>query len=318
MVLRRYGGVVRAVKAVEGAVEVVEQPPPVGEGLTVQIASAGICGSDLHLLQWGVPVVLGHEMAGTLADGTAVAVEPLDPCWRCPACMAGAHNLCERGASMVYGVGRDGGMAEKCLVPEAAISRLPAGLPPTDACLVEPLAVAVHGVRRGNVRAGQQVAVIGGGTIGQLAVVAVRASGAAVALEARHDRQLEVSRELGAHAVSDGYDVVLEAAGTASALKRAVEVCRPGGTVVLLGTHWDPPVMPATDISMKEVTLVPSYMYGRVGPSRDFDTAVSLLAGHPEVAALVISHRFPLDAAADAFETARDRSAGAIKVVLEP
>jgi threonine dehydrogenase-like Zn-dependent dehydrogenase len=203
-------------------------------------------------------------------------------------------------------------------VPETAISRLPAGLPPTDACLVEPLAVAVHGVRRGNVRGGQHVAVIGGGTIGQLAVVAARASGATVALEARHDRQLEVSRELGAHTVSDGYEVVLEAAGTASALKRAVEVCRPGGTVVLLGTYWDPPVMPATDISMKEVTVVPSYMYGRVGPSRDFDTAVSLLAARPEVAALVISHRFPLDAAADAFETARDRSAGAIKVVLEP
>lgn len=284
----------------------------------MKVASAGICGSDLHLLDWNIPVVMGHELAGTLEDGTPVAVEPVDPCWACSPCLSGAYNLCVRGSAMVFGVGRDGGMAEICLAPSRSISRLPSGVNITDACLVEPLAVAVHGIRRSGVKAGDRVAVIGGGSIGQLALVAALAAGATVALEARHDRQKAVASQLGAADVTDGYDIVVEAAGTASALARATEVCRPDGTILLLGTYWDEAVMPGLIMGMKELSLVPASMYSRTGPSRDFDVAASLLASQPSLPDLLITHRFPLDAAAEAFGTARDRSAGAIKVVLEP
>jgi threonine dehydrogenase-like Zn-dependent dehydrogenase len=309
---------VRAVKAVDGAATVVDQAWPDLEGLTVKVASAGICGSDLHLLDWNVPVVLGHEMAGTLPDGTPVAIEPLDPCWTCEACSSGAYNLCGRGPSMVLGVGRDGGLAEACAVPETAVTRLPTGVDLADACLIEPLAVAVHAVRRGSVSAGQRVAVVGGGSLGQLAIAAAQARGAEVSMEARHDAQAEVARQLGATAASEGYDIVIEAAGTASALARAVELCRPGGTVVAVGSYWEAPVMPALDMGMREVTLVPSSMYARSGPVRDFDSAAALMTARPELPGLVITHRFPLDAAAEAFAAARDRAAGAIKVVVEP
>jgi threonine dehydrogenase-like Zn-dependent dehydrogenase len=308
----------RSVHAVDGDVTVVEGPGSAGDGVVVTVASAGICGSDLHLVPWGLPFAMGHEFAGTLADGTPVAVEPLDPCWECPACLSGAYNLCQRGPAMVMGVGRDGGMADQCLVPTASITALPTGLPLADACLTEPLAVAVHGVRRGRVTAGDRVAVVGGGSLGQLALVAVQATGAAVDLEARHDHQRAVATELGAGSVTDGYDVVVEAAGTTEALARAVELCRGGGRVVVLGTYWDEAVMPAMDMCMREVDLLPASMYARSGPSRDFDVAAAILAGRPEVARAVITHRFPLDAAAQAFATARDRRAGAIKVVLEP
>ncbi len=203
-------------------------------------------------------------------------------------------------------------------MPETGVTRLPAGIDLADACLIEPLAVAVHAVRRGSVSATQRVAVVGGGSLGQLAIVAAQACGAEVAMEARHDAQVEVARGLGAGAVSEGYDVVIEAAGTASALARAVELCRPGGTVVAVGSYWDEPAMPALDMGMREITLVPSSMYARSGPTRDFDSAGALLAARPELPALVITHRFPLDAAVEAFAAARDRAAGAIKVVLEP
>jgi threonine dehydrogenase-like Zn-dependent dehydrogenase len=302
----------------DGVATVVDQAWPEQEGLTVRIASAGICGSDLHLLEWNVPVVLGHEMAGLLPDGTPVAIEPVDPCWSCEACTSGAYNLCRLGPSMVLGVGRDGGLAEACVVPEASLTRLPAGVDLADACLIEPLAVAVHAVRRGSVSSAQRVAVVGGGSLGQLAMVAAQACGAEVSMEARHDAQVEVARQLGAGTVSDGYDVVIEAAGTASALARAVELCRPGGTVVAVGSYWEAPVMPALDMGMREITLVPSSMYGRSGPTRDFDSAAALLAARPELPDLIITHRFPLDGAAEAFAAARDRAAGAIKVVVEP
>ena len=217
------------------------------------------------------------------------------------------------------GVGRDGGMAEECVVPATAIVPLPSGVPPTDGCLVEPIAVAVHGLRRARLGPGERVAVVGGGSIGQTALVAAQAVvGPDVDLEARHDRQRDAAARLGAGAVTGTYDVVVEAAGTDSALARAVELCRPGGRVVLLGTYWDAGVTLPSPVGLNEIDLVPAMMYSRAGASRDIDVAAAVLAARPEVAGIVITHRFPLDAAAEAFATAQDREAGAIKVVLEP
>jgi threonine dehydrogenase-like Zn-dependent dehydrogenase len=127
-----------------------------------------------------------------------------------------------------------------------------------------------------------------------------------------------VAEELGAGSVSDRYDVVIESAGTESALLRSVELCQPGGRVVLLGTYWDAATMPGLQIGMTEVTLIPASMYSRSGSVRDVDVAARLLADRPELARLLITHRFPLDGVHEAFATARDRSSGAIKVVLEP
>jgi L-iditol 2-dehydrogenase len=310
----------RAVRCIDSRATVVDVPaPPTGDGVRVKVASAGICGSDLHLLAWNLPATFGHEFAGTVPDGRAVAVEPITPCGVCEFCVSGAYNLCVMGPTMVLGVARDGGMADECVVPESCIVPLPAGVALADACLVEPIAVSVHGVRRGNVRGGMRVGVIGGGTIGLTSVIAAQAAGATVDLAARHDRQRAAGERLGAGQITDGYDVVIEAAGTSSALADAVQRCKPGGTIVAVGTYWDAGTeLPGQALSMKEITLVPASMYGRVGPSRDFDAAAAILAARPEIAGALITHRFPLDAAAEAFTTAHDRAAGAIKVVLEP
>lgn len=310
----------RAVRCKGSSVEVVQVAPPAGEGVRVRVASAGICGSDLHLL--GSPFLgdrtLGHEVAGWLDDGTPVAVEPVAPCGACVACVRGDYNLCERGPAMVYGTGLDGGMAEEMRVPARSIVPLPAGLDPRQACLVEPLAVAVHGLRRGRLRGGQRVAVVGGGSIGLCAVAAARAAGAEVALVARHDAQRAAGARLGAGEATGSYDLVVEAAGTASAMEAAVALARPGGSVVLVATYWEGLAVPAFAVCMKEVALVPASMYGKEGALRDIDAAAAILAGTPEIAAAIITHRYPLDAAGEAFRVAGDRAAGAIKVVLEP
>jgi 2-desacetyl-2-hydroxyethyl bacteriochlorophyllide A dehydrogenase len=312
----------RAVRCQEGAPVVVDVSAADGDGVRVKVASAGICGSDLHLLAWNLPFVMGHEFAGTLDDGTPVAVEPIVPCGDCSPCRAGETQRCVVGPTMVMGVGRDGGMADECVVPASCLVRLPEGVATRDACLVEPLAVAIHGIRRGHVHGSQRVGVIGGGSIGLAAVAAAQAAGASVDLAARHDRQRAAGERLGAGTLDESeppYDVIVEAAGTTSALAQAVERCRPGGTVVLLGTYWDGDVqMPGMPLCMNEITLVPASMYGRTGPSRDVDVAATLLATRPEIAEALITHRFPLDAATEAFAVARDRSAGAIKVVVEP
>jgi threonine dehydrogenase-like Zn-dependent dehydrogenase len=162
------------------------------------------------------------------------------------------------------------------------------------------------------------VAVVGGGTIGQTAICAALDFGSRVDAEVRHDHQREAADILGAGQATDHYDVVLEAAGTESALLRSIELCRPGGRVVLLGTYWDDVMMPGMAMALAEIDLVPASMYSTSESTRDIDVAARILADHPLIPKTIITHRFPLDGVVEAFATARDRSAGAIKVVLEP
>lgn len=310
----------RAVRPNGKQVQVVELPPPSGPGVRVRVRAAGICGSDLHALAVGMVSgnTLGHEIAGVTDDGTPVAVEPIAPCGACEPCARGDYNLCLRSIGMLYGGGLDGGMADELRVEARALVRLPAGVVLADASLVEPLAVVGYALRRAGLRATQRVVVIGGGTIGLCAVAAARATGAEVALVARHDVQRAAGERLGARASSGEYDLVVEAAGSESALAHAVELAKPGATVSIPGIYWGPVAMPGLAMGLKEVALCPSFLYARHGGGRDIDAAAALLAATPELPRAIITHRFPLDSAPEAFATAASRSAGAIKVVLEP
>ncbi len=311
----------RAVRCVDGRPSVVEVAAPQGEGVRIKTASAGVCGSDLHMLELGMlnTYTVGHEFAGWLDDGRPVAVEPIRGCGTCELCRAGDYNRCPGTLEQVAGISRDGGMADEVLIWPEAVVPLPSGVNPRDACLVEPLGIAVHGFRMVGLRGDMRVAVIGGGTIGLTALAVARLAGCETAILARHPAQNEAAERLGAVTITEQpYDIVVEAAGSTSALADAAKRCRPGGKIVVLGTYWEGMELPGMDLSMKEITVVPSSMYGRFGPTRDLDVAAAALAQLPELPEAVITHRFPLDAAAEAFATAANRSAGAIKVVLEP
>jgi threonine dehydrogenase-like Zn-dependent dehydrogenase len=261
----------------------------------------------------------GHEIAGELSDGTAVAVEPVIGCGECAPCRRGEYNLCPTQLERFIGIGRDGGMAEELVVPESSLVALPPGVSAADACLVEPLAVAVHGLRKAGLDGSGRVAVIGGGSVGLCAVAAATPSGAEVGLRARHDAQLEAGERLGAVEIEGHYDLVVDCAGTPTALEEACRIARPGGTLLLLASYWDGFEVPAMTLCTKEIRVLPSFMYRRYeDQSRDVDAAAELLAANPEIPATLITHRMPLDAAAQAFEVARDRKSGAIKVVLSP
>jgi threonine dehydrogenase-like Zn-dependent dehydrogenase len=300
---------------------VADVEPPRGDGVRVKVASVGICGSDLHMLAAGFPiaVTLGHEMAGVTENGTPVAIEPIAPCGHCPQCVRGEYNLCELGGQMVCGVGRDGGMAEQLVVPERALVPLPAGVSVEDACLVEPLAVAVHGIARAKLSGKDRVAVVGGGSIGLCAVAAAKVVTKEVYLLARHDAQKSAGERLGARLQADGaFDLVVDCAGTAESLTEAVDLCRPGATLLMLATYWQGLTLPAFGVTMKELRLCTASMYCRQGLVRDIDVAASVLATNPRIADCIITHRLPLDAAAEAFAIAANRAQGAIKVILRP
>lgn len=314
----------KAIRCIDKAAALVEVPAPSGDGVRIKVASAGICGSDLHLLAlWPLAATLGHEFAGYTSDGRAVAVEPLTPCGACAPCRNGEYNHCVVGPGMVLGVGPDGGMAEECVVPESALVPLAAGVSAKDACLVEPLAVAIHGLRRAGITPADRVAVVGGGSIGLCAVAALAATGCTVDLIARHDAQRAAGEALGATILAgtpeaNCYDAVVDAAGTVSALEQCVSLGRPGARLLLLGTYWEGMTLPGLELCMKEINVIPASMYNRVGASRDVDVAAAMLAMNPHIPTALITHRFPLDAAGEAFRVAGDRKAGAIKVVVEP
>ena len=312
----------RAVRVHGGKVAVDDVPATDGPGFRVRVRSAGICGSDLHLIEAGVieaaQVTLGHEVAGLTDDDTPVAIEPLAPCGICGPCLDGDYNLCRTSGAMLFGIGRDGGMADEMWVPARALVPLPAGVDVCDASLVEPLAVVVHSFRRAAVRPAQRVAVIGGGTIGLCAVAVGRALGCEVGLAARHDHQRAAGERLGASEISGHYDVVIEAAGSESALASAIDLAKPSAQVVIPGIYWGPVALPGLTMCLKQVSLCPTTLYGRHAGGRDVDNAAALLATTPELAPTIVTHRFPLEAAVEAFGTAASRAAGAIKVILEP
>lgn len=309
----------RAIRSTETGIQVAELPDPGRGGVRVRVRSSGICGSDLHLAAMGpLPVTLGHEFAGLLDDGTPVAVCPMVPCGTCDQCRAGREQLCRTLTQRIYGVSLDGGLADLAYVDEGCVLPLPAGVDVADGALVEPLAVALHGIRQAEVAPGGRVLVVGGGSIGLATVAAARHLGLEVDLAARHAAQRERGAALGAGEPGRSeYDAVVDAAGTQSALDRAVEAVVPGGVIVAVATYWEP-VTIGYALLGKEARLVPASMYGHRHGDRDFEEAGRMLAAWPDVARLLVTHRLPLDEGARAFALAAARSQGAVKVLVEP
>jgi threonine dehydrogenase-like Zn-dependent dehydrogenase len=139
-----------------------------------------------------------------------------------------------------------------------------------------------------------------------------------VAVVARHPHQQAAAERLGATLGPIEADVVVEAAGTESALDAATEIAAPKATIALLGTYWDGLRGQGFPFTAKELRLVGSFAYCRHRNGRDMADAAAILAADPTIADAIITHRFPLEDAAQAFRVAADRASGTIKVVLEP
>lgn len=284
----------------------------------LEVGAAGICGSDLTLVGWNLPVTLGHEIAGTV-DGKPYCVEPTVRCGQCDQCRAGATQRCRGDAAHgLLGVAFDGGLADRVAVPRECLVPLPDGLAVRDASLVEPLAVSWHALRAVSAEPGERVLVVGGGSVGLLTVAAARAMGLEVDLDARHEHQRQVGERLGAGSPRGEYQVVVEAAGTDSALAECVRRGGPAARLALVGIAQGDRRLPGIPFTMNEMTMVGCNCYDNGVRGHEFTQAAHALAADPDIAAAVITHRFPLAEAAEAFRVAGDRSAGAIKVVLEP
>jgi threonine dehydrogenase-like Zn-dependent dehydrogenase len=210
-------------------------------------------------------------------------------------------------------------MTERVVVPEYTLLELPPQIDVRDACLIEPAAVAWRAVRLARVALGERLLVIGGGTIGLLVGAAAADRGLTVDLLARHPHQFAAAERLGLGRASDRYDVVIDAAGSQDSLARAADFARTGGRIVSLGVYLDTTPVPGSAVSLvKELTYLHSNAYGWHDGVRETAEAAGLIARTPGLVATLITHRFPIEDAPEAFRVAGARAAGAIKVVIEP
>lgn len=212
-------------------------------------------------------------------------------------------------------------MAEEVLVPERSIVPLPSGLDVGSACLIEPLSVNLHALDLARLEGRHRVCVVGANMtgFGLLGGVGALYRGCEVDVEDDASHALEAAERMGLGTRPDGlYDVVIEGDGSEASIAAAAERCAPGGTILMVaGYYSEHKQFKVFPFVAKELTVIWGTYYGHHAAGRDVDSAASLLAQRPQIADSIISHRFPLDAAHEAFELVRS-DAPSLKVVLEP
>ncbi len=332
-----------------GGLEIVDRkaPSPGPGQVLVAPHSVGICGSDLHYYKdgrigdWRIrqPHVLGHEFAGVVtslgpevegvAVGDRIAIEPIIPCAACDPCRRDIYNLCSN-LRFTGSPHTDGALQERVAVRAEAAHPLPDGMPFTLGALVEPTSIAVHAVRRSGLRPGDSVMIVGAGPIGLLILAVARAYGpGAVYCTDLNQGRLELAAHLGATGALNvggltpgeilertdplGFDIAFEAVGTPGTLETTMRLARPGGRVVAVGVNIAERIpVNLMLVQSKETTVIPIYL------GRDaFPEAIDLLASGRVDGAPLISHRFPLEQAAEAMDTSLDAGSGAVKVMIE-
>ncbi len=318
-----------------GKVEMEQRPRPevrTGEE-EIAIEIAGVCGSDLsgflgHSALRRPPLVLGHEVVGRLRDGRRVVANPLVSCGRCHACISGAQNLCESWTLLGLGT-TPGTFAEYVALPSAQVYAVPDSLTSEQAILAEPLANIVHLFRMVSPPAFFRLAIVGAGTMGALAVSAGLRIGARDVLAADvNDQRLETMKKLGASDVVNaaspeavaqaqrsagrGYDVVIDASGSAAARQMAFDFCRPGGQVVLLGMGTQRSEVNFVTSIRKEHRVVMSFAYTPVDFRRSLDL---LIAGEIDLTPWTV--RMPLERGQEALERMSRDPGVSLKMMLE-
>jgi len=326
-----------------GTLRMVEDAMPVpleGEVL-LRVRRIGVCGTDMHIFRGTQPFleyprVMGHELSGEvvsapagsgLAAGDPVYVMPYLSCGTCVACRAGKTNCCTR--IQVLGVHRDGGMAQYLCLPAQFVFKAD-GISLDDAALLEFLAIGAHAVKRGAVRSGQRVLVVGAGPIGAAVALFARLKGAEITvLDARADRLAFCKEVLGvSHAVALGeldkpqlsaltdgefFDVVFDATGNVKAMERGLEFVAHGGAYVLVSIVRDTISFSDPEFHKRETSLLGS----RNATADDFREVLEAMRSGLVPTALMNTHRATFDEFIDVLPRWMDPASGVIKAVIE-
>jgi threonine dehydrogenase-like Zn-dependent dehydrogenase len=316
---------------------VVTAPPlaPHPGDAVVRLVASSVCGTDVSILKGGIRVapglVLGHEGAGFvqegggakgLEEGLPVLIDPAIACGRCRLCSEGHQNLCRQGG--LLGRDLDGLFADVAAVPSQNLHPLPPGFDVELAPMLQVVATVVRAQNAVGVQPGGVAVVVGLGFTGQLHAQLLRHRGARVLGVGRSESKLVLARRLACEWVAtpdeaavalaeitpDGAALVVEAAGTIPALRTAIGLVRPSGTVLCYGTYTDTYAeLPFYDLYYKEIALIST----RASRPRDMHATMDLTAAGAFDLAPLVSDRLPLDRAPEALELSKN---GALKVLM--
>ena len=318
-----------------------EAPAPGPGEVQLDVAYVGICGTDMHVYHGNMDArvgshrVIGHEMSGTVsavgegvtgvAVGDRVVVRPLDHCGQCPACQAGYTHICHK--LRFLGLDTDGALQEHWNVPAHTIHKLPQDMSLETAAMIEPLAVAVHDVRRARLQAGETALVIGGGPIGMLIAMVAKHLGAHVILSEINPNRLRMAAEMGftglnpregdvAAQVTEitgtkGADVVFEVSGTQPGVDLMTAAAATRGRICMVAIHAQKAQVDLFRFFWRELEMVGARVYEAV----DYDRAIEMIAEGLDVNRL-ITDRHPLDSVQQAFD-ALDGNATAMKTLIQ-
>ena len=311
----------------------IARPEPGSGEVLVRVSACGLCHSDLHYLDHGVPtfktppLVLGHEISGVVARigagvdaallGTSVLLAPVTTCGACPACRTGRENICATGRMLGNSV--DGGFAEFVTAPARDAFPIAPEVPLEEACVIaDALTTAFHAVtRRARIEAGETVVVYGCGGLGLSVVQVCALVGARVVAVDVDPRKLALAVEFGASAVIDardgdpskrvrretggGADAAIEAIGLPKTQEQAVASLRAGGRLVLLGYASESMALPAGRVTYRELTVI-----GTLGCRPvDFPVVLGLVQRGKLRVAPLVTHRHTLDRVNDGLDALR-------------
>jgi threonine dehydrogenase-like Zn-dependent dehydrogenase len=301
----------------DSEVREVELPEGRPGWLRLDVAYTGLCGTDLHVLagehgRARPGIVLGHEFAGRLADGSPVFADPMVRCGTCDACQRGLRTICANLTAV--GIDYPGAACREVLVPEANLFPLSSTMDLRAAAIVEPVAVAVRAVRRSGLCEGMRAHVLGAGPIGCLLGLVAQRTGATVTMSEPVGPRARAATDLGL-ALSDlhGADVVFDATGVPAVAAQACDWVRGAGTLVIVGAYPPHPVgFDLLRVMFAELTVIGTRIYDR----EDISAAIDLLATDPGRLTGVVSHVLPLSRATGA--VALLRAGQAMKILLDP
>jgi L-iditol 2-dehydrogenase len=302
-------------------VEVAVPEPGEGEAL-LRVLATGICGSDVHGFLGEhpfriPPVITGHEVAaevveirgapGALRVGDRVAVEPQVSCGECPFCASGDYNLCRR--KRVLGTPDwTGSFAEYVTAPFASLYRIPGDFDAELGALVEPLAVAVHSLRRGRVTEGESFAVLGVGTIGLMHAVALSVlEPSRLICSDVKDANLRIARAIGATGVVNpgrrdaaesileltegrGVDVCFAVYHSPQVIDTALRIVRPKGRIVVVAVFPEPVSTTLSTVQLNEIEMLGTVMYTR----EDYERTIELAGRARDSLRRLVTHRITL------------------------